>query len=95
MGDTTPPSGLDNHWAVVIAIRDNYNPEAASACKSDYDIEGIMAQLTDRLGKIGKNNEDATKTWKDAIALFQGKTTGTPAYLKLQQRLLGAELARQ
>ena len=94
-GNPTRPDGMDKYSDLLDSIAINYSPETTSACKSDYDVEDIMATIMDKIANLTKGTKDGHKAWEEAIALFQGKNQGSAEYVKLQTRLLEAEMARQ
>lgn len=78
------------------AIFDSYAPEKMAKCKKNTDISVMLQKMQEKIGWFGSDIDEATKNWKEAIALFQWETTNTTkTYVDIQRQLLQKELERQ
>lgn len=88
--DTIPEKFLP----VAQEIQLKYTPEATKTCKNTYTYEETISKTLDTFSKWTFGIEGAWDNWREAIALFSGKSI-TRNYDELKRKLLKQEMSRQ
>ncbi len=79
---------------VAQEIQSKYTPEATKECKNSNNYEETMNKTMEAFSKGSFGIEGAWDNWREAIALFSGKSL-TGKYDEIKRKLLKKELARQ
>lgn len=86
--------GRDATDPVKSAIFDAYNKTATASCKNEFSQEDNVKTIIERMQRIGTGIDKSLTDWKQAIALFQGRSN-KGNYTDIQRKLLAEELNRQ